>query len=360
MILLPPQRDGYPISYLKKVVGSNSTIYIRTIQLDLPFDLKDLIAALTVSFEFNTCGIILGFAQLSAHQLVWQKEHGQMDDDILEAQPGPSTAIETNSLTKEITTLKDMFPIVKEAFIDDVLTSSFLLNEAANALSDKSAIVNDGEVENNKLGKRNSKVIKCNSIAEALKCFQREIDISEDGKLELKIDRNNIWFESLKFYQRYLNNCEFMKRNFVIDFDNEEVLDGGAIKIEHFTLLLKEIKSRLFVGGKENSLFPIRDIKKSSFFKIAGMVMVHSIISGNPEGFPVIAEAIYLSICNFKQTVVMSKLDSDQIPRNSSTKHLLDLMHGLMECNKDGDIDNLLYNDDPKSEIFWILINCTN
>ena len=96
-----------------------------------------------------------------------------MDDDILEAQPGPSTAIETNSLTKEITILKDMFPIVKEAFIDDVLTSSFLLNEAANALSDKSAIVNDGEVENNKLGKRNSKVIKCNSIAEALKCFQR-------------------------------------------------------------------------------------------------------------------------------------------------------------------------------------------
>ena len=56
----------------------------------------------------------------------------------------------------------------------------------------------------------------------------------------------------------------------------------------------------------------------------------------------------------------MSTLDSDQIPRNSSTEHLLDLMHGLMECKKDADIDNLLYNDDPKSEIFWTLINCNN
>ena len=51
----------------------------------------------------------------------------------------------------------------------------------------------------------------------------------------------------------------------------------------------------------------------------------------------------------------MSILDSDQIPRNSSAELLLDLMHGLMECNKDADIDNLLYNDDPKPEIFWTL-----
>ena len=46
----------------------------------------------------------------------------------------------------------------------------------------------------------------------------------------------------------------------------------------------------------------------------------------------------------------MSTLESDQIPRNSSTEHLLSLMHGLVECNKDADIDNLLYNDDPKSD----------
>ena len=118
-----------------------------------------------------------------------------MDDDILEAQPGSSTMKETNGLTEEKTILKDMFPTVKEAFINDVLASSFPLDEAANALSDKSTIVNDGEVENSKLGKWNSKVIQCNSIAEVIKCFQREIDISEDDELELKIDRNNIWFD---------------------------------------------------------------------------------------------------------------------------------------------------------------------
>ena len=87
-------------------------------------------------------------------------------------------------------------------------------------------------------------------------------------------------------------------------------------------LLLKEIKSRLFEGGKEDSLFPIKDITKSSLFKIAGVVIVHSIISGNPEGFPVLAEAIYLSIFNFEESVVMSTLGSDQIPRNSSIEHL--------------------------------------
>ena len=82
------------------------------------------------------------------------------------------------------------------------------------------------------------------------------------------------------------------------------------------------------------------------------MVIVHLIISGNREGFSVSAEAIYLSICNFEESALMSILDSDLIPRNSSTEHLLDLMHGLMECNEDADIDNLIYNDDSKPEIF--------
>ena len=97
-----------------------------------------------------------------------------------------------------------------------------------------------------------------------------------------------------------------MKRKFVIDFDNEEGLDGGAIKMDYFTLLLKKIKNWLFEGGKEDSLFPIKDTTKPSLFKISGIVIVHSIISGNPEGFPVLAEAIYLSICNFEESVVMS------------------------------------------------------
>ena len=100
-----------------------------------------------------------------------------MDDDILEAQTGPSTVKETNSLTEEKTILKNILPTVKEAFIDDVLASSFSLDEAANALSDKSTIVNDEKVENNKLGKWKSNVIQCNSIAEVIKCFQREIHI---------------------------------------------------------------------------------------------------------------------------------------------------------------------------------------
>ena len=62
-----------------------------------------------------------------------------------------------------------------------------------------------------------------------------------------------------------------MKREFVTDFDNEEGLDGGALKIKYFTLLLKETKIRLFEGGKEDSLFPIKDITKSSLFKISRM-----------------------------------------------------------------------------------------
>ena len=119
-----------------------------------------------------------------------------------------------------------------------------------------------------------------------------------------------------------------MKRKFVIEFENEEGLDGRAIKIKFFTLLLKKIKSRLFEGGKRK--FPIKVITKSSSFKIAGMVIVHSVISGKPKGFPVIAEEIYLSICNFEESVVMSTLECDQEPRNSFTEHLLGLMHDLM------------------------------
>ena len=90
------------------------------------------------------------------------------------------------------------------------------------------------------------------------------------------------------------------------------------------------------------------------------MIIVHSIISGNPEWFLVLAEGIYLSIFNFEKSLLISTLDSDQMPKNSSTEHLLDLKHGLMECHKDADIDNLLYNDDPKSETFWTLTNFTN
>ena len=116
-------------------------------------------------------------------------------------------------------------------------------------------------------------------------------------------------------------------------------------------LLIKKIKS---------SLFDVEKIAKFPLFEITFMVRVLSITLGNTEGFLVLAEAIYLSICNTEESSICLPLTVIRyLPRNISREHLLVLIHVLMDCNKDAGTDILLYNDDTKT-VFRTFINCTN
>ena len=106
-------------------------------------------------------------------------------------------------------------------------------------------------------------------------------------------------------------------------------------------LLIKEIKS---------SLFDVEKIAEFLMFEITFMVRVLSITSGNTEGFLVLAEAIYLSICNTEESSICLPCTVIRyLPRNISREHLLVLIHALIDCNKDAGTDILLYNDDTKT-----------
>ena len=48
-------------------------------------------------------------------------------------------------------------------------------------------------------------------------------------------------------------------------------------------MVLKEIKFWLF-EGQDNNLVHIKDVTKGTLFRVAGMIIAHSILQGCPQG----------------------------------------------------------------------------
>lgn len=82
---------------------------------------------------------------------------------------------------------------------------------------------------------------------------------------------------ALRFYKIGIKVAEKLWQPLAIIFQEEEGFDAGALKIEFFELLLKEIQLRLFEGPDESKV-PLRDRSKAFLFKLVGVAISHSII----------------------------------------------------------------------------------
>ena len=165
------------------------------------------------------------------------------------------------------------------------------------------------------------------------------------GDEELLVDRESLRADSITFYKKCIGAPEKLKKELLISFKGEDGLDGGALKVEFFTLLLKEVQRRLF-EGKEPNMVPIKDSTKGILFYVAGMIMAYAVYLRGSVGFPILAPHVYCYIVEDKEEEIMSMMKQDLIPVDASTSLLHQLLDGLHKCETNNDFDELLEKSD--------------
>ena len=188
-----------------------------------------------------------------------------------------------------------------------------------------------------------------------LKSHIKEV-INDENDTSLDVSRDDVWHACLGFYKVAIKHPERLRNNFYVQFveTGEKGIDGGALKVEFFSICLKEAKERLFEGDKE--LIPRRGIgSKSIQFEVVGALIAHSVLQCGP-GFPVLAEWVidYL-IEQDTNTLMISK---DYIVKSESTATLIELIEKLDVVESKVALDALL-EEDPNHESFWQVINST-
>ena len=149
------------------------------------------------------------------------------------------------------------------------------------------------------------------------------------GDENIVIDRETLWIDIVKFYKRSLTKPEILRKELCVSFKNEEGLDGGAMKIEYFSLALNEVKARLF-EGMEGNMVPIKDATKGMPFQLAGVIVSHALFQKSSIGFPCLAPNIYSHIAGEEEDETTSKMKKQHIPLDASTA----LLHEFIESVK--------------------------
>ena len=124
-----------------------------------------------------------------------------------------------------------------------------------------------------------------------------------------------------------------------MSFEGEEGIDAGALSAEFFQLALDQIKKRLF-QGKVDRVIPIKDSTKLMLFRIAGMVLGHSLLHHGP-GFPVLCPAVYYYLVGKSEDVAIH-LNKEDIPLTAGSEAMVNLIRELDECETADDLSNCL------------------
>ena len=198
---------------------------------------------------------------------------------------------------------------------------------------------------------------KTASAQEILEFYQKKnIDCSDEVKVV--VNRDEVWKCALTFYKLAMKCPERLSRTLFVEFQNEEGIDGGALRLEFFELVLQEIKHRFFEG--DNNLIPRRSLGGAGFqLHLSGMMIAHSIMQGG-SSFPFLASWVYDYLVEGETESVMDKILLSDIAKGPSTADLLQFVKLLDEAKTDEDVNNILDDDNSSAVSYWQQINMSN
>lgn len=149
-------------------------------------------------------------------------------------------------------------------------------------------------------------------------------DIDYASPIEIVINRDRFWRNGLNFYKNSLSNKKRLLQDFHVEFEGEEGIDAGALKLDFFELMLQEINYQLFTGLPTRRI-PKKDWALEGMFEIAGVIIAHSIIHGGPS-FPCLCPAVFDYIIYGEIDRALSGLSVKDIPLNAATSPLLQFL----------------------------------
>ena len=251
------------------------------------------------------------------------------------------------------------------SFEDDINVISDLCNgtktrdEITQALESANGILDDAvstllelqenhEVEEISVA---SKIVPMD-LTDALLSFFSKVDPFED--IEVTINRQELWKDAQGFYKKALDKPVKLLRNFVVKIKNEDGVDAGAVRLEFWSLVLKEINERLFEGHLHERM-PRRNCGNFILFKMCGSVIAHSLLNKGPA-FPCLAPWVYQYLHSAPQeSVLLTMISPQQIVKTGATEKLLMLIEGLESCKYDEELDSLL--DGVNKEVYDQIIS---
>lgn len=178
------------------------------------------------------------------------------------------------------------------------------------------------------------------TLVEVLTRYKTQLQTQEE--LNLTVEHENIWCNILAFYKKALGDKQRLKKKLVVTFDGEDGVDAGALSAEFFQLALDQVKKRLF-QGQEEGVLPVKDSTKSSLFRIAGMIVAHSVLQSGPC-FPCLCPAWYKYLAGNRKDLVLH-LDNNDIPMTAATQPVINLIKEIDNCETADDLSNCLVDD---------------
>lgn len=203
-----------------------------------------------------------------------------------------------------------------------------------------------GEDEVSKVGTSGNVSSLCEAIDEGI-----SQQMNMDENITLSVNRNEVWRSALVFYKTAAVNVNRLKKNLVVEFEGagELGIDGGALKMEFFALLAKEIDWRL-LEGNVNSRIPRKGCNNIALFKLAGMMLSHSIMQRGPQLF-LFPDWLYEFMKSGDPNAITEAVSIDDIPKNSSNENIMRFITELDSLTTDDKIYKLLDENDVYQEI---------
>ena len=118
----------------------------------------------------------------------------------------------------------------------------------------------------------------------------------------------------------------------------ENAVDAGALRLEIFGDLMREVNMNLF-EGKEDHRVPIYSWENVYLIKVAGIMVAHSLLHGGP-GIPCLATSVYQYIVSGEREHSASFVISEDLPKTPQTETLTKFLN---EVCKMVIIDILIY-----------------
>lgn len=234
--------------------------------------------------------------------------------------------------------LQELFPLVDESLLSDILTQTDSINEAVEKVLNMRCLLdsNHPSVSCSAGPSGISKidgVLFCEGDLIFPQTYSKEKLLFEYSSrlmnplksIDLFVNRNNLMRTALSFYKNCKLHPERLQCELIVEFENEEGIDAGALRFEFFENIFREINDTMF-EGKEIRRVPKKDSNMEQHYELIGMMIGHSILQGGP-GFPCLCPPAFNYILYGDKERALECLPSlEDIPQNAATVGTIDLI----------------------------------
>ena len=167
------------------------------------------------------------------------------------------------------------------------------------------------------------------SLASVLSQYARSV-LVPDRDFYLTLRRDEIWPKGYQFYKAAKVDKKWLRWNLVVKYENR-----GRNRCWHcyqgrfFSEFLKEVDQRLFEGSAYHRV-PKKDIGLETLFKLAGIMMVHSVVHGGPSFSrmcPLVHAFLMSGRIDEAVQICISNISVADIPHNAGTDSVINLIN---------------------------------